>query len=385
MNFATTPEDEAFRSELRALLRDNPPPRLARDRLERLEQQKGWAALLADAGYAAPAWPRRWGGMELPLAQQVIYHEEMAKVAAPPHPSPRAHMIVGPTIIRHGSDAQRERFLRPMLDGSEVWCQGFSEPDAGSDLPSLATKAERDGDHYVVTGTKIWTSRADLADWIFALVRTGPPGSRERGISYLLIDLRSPDITITPIKDLAGGKHFCQVHFDGVRVPVDNRVGKENEGWPLVRTSLGHERSTAYVPGSMRYRRIVDELHTLARQTGRADEPLVRQALARMETGVRLLRLNGMRVVSSVLATGEPGPTSSIMRLSYSLFEKDLHAVALDLLGTYGLLGHTASDLERARTRWIWGYLKTRASTIGAGTAEIQRNTIAEQVLGLPR
>jgi alkylation response protein AidB-like acyl-CoA dehydrogenase len=372
-----------FRDEIRAFLQANDPGRGPRDAMERLDWQRQWAALLVDQGFAAPSWPKQWGGMDLPLADQVIYHEEFAKVRRPAHPG-SGIFVVGPTIIKHGTDEQRQRFLRPGLRGDIIWVQGFSEPEAGSDLPSLRTRAERDGDDYIVSGQKIWITNARNADWLFALVRTGSPESRQHGISYLLIDMASPGVTVRPLRDMTGGSSFCEIFLDQVRVPVSNRVGEESEGWKIARTSLGHERSTAGVAQGMRYRRIVDELRALARELGRTKDPRVRQLLAGIEIDVRLIILNNTRTLSSALAGSDPGPVSSIGRLMFTEFEKRLHELAVDLIGAPAMLAATDPHSVQ-RGRWVTGFLATRASTIGAGTAEIQRNTIAEQVLGLPR
>jgi len=374
---------ESFRRRLREFLQANDPGPAPKDPAQRLQWQRDWAALLVDEGFAAPAWPREWGGMDLPLADQVVYHEEFAKVKRPPHPGPGI-WVVGPTIIKHGTDEQRRRFLRPGLRGDIIWVQGFSEPEAGSDLPSLRTRAVRDGDHYVVSGQKIWITNARNGDWLFALVRTGTAESRQHGISYLLIDMSSPGVTVRPLRDMTGGTSFGEIFLDEVRVPVENRVGPENGGWKIARTSLGHERSTAGVAQGMRYRRIVDELHALARELNRADDPRVRQQLAAIEIEVRLLILNNTRILNTVLAGCDPGPVSSIGRLAFTEFEKRLHELAVDLIGAPAMLAPRDPHSVQ-RGRWVTGFLATRASTIGAGTAEIQRNTIAEQVLGLPR
>jgi alkylation response protein AidB-like acyl-CoA dehydrogenase len=376
-----------FRARLAAFLGAHDPGPAPRQPAERLSWQRDWAALLVDEGLAAPSWPRRWGGMELDLADQAIYHEEFGKVRRPAHPGPGI-FVVGPTIIKHGTDEQRERFLRPSLRGDIIWVQGFSEPDAGSDLPSLRTRAERVGDEYsgeyIVSGQKTWTTNARHADWIFTLVRTGTRESRQHGISYLLIDLRSEGVTVRPLRDMTGGSSFCEVFLDDVRVPVSNLVGQENGGWSIARTSLGHERSTAGVSQAMRYRRIVDELHELARQCGRNTDAAMRQRLAATEVEVRLITLNSMRTLASALGGAEPGPVSSIGRLMLAEFEKRLHELAVDVIGAASMLDPRDQHSVQ-KGRWVTGFLATRASTIGAGTAEIQRNTIAEQVLGLPR
>ena len=271
-----------------------------------------------------------------------------------------------------------------MLRGDTVWAQGYSEPEAGSDLPALRTKARREGEEYVVNGQKVWNSSADIADILFTLVRTGPPDSRQDGITYLLIDAHAPGVTVLPLRDLTGDAHFCEIFFDDVRVPVASRIGPENGGWPLVRTSLGHERAAGAMNQAARYRRVLDELIELAHERGATADPLVRDRLADFEIRVTIMRLTGMRTIADIMAKGEPGPASSTARLFIVTFEQELHEFALELLGPYGILGRRDSHAVQ-RGRWVWGFLRTRASTIGAGTAEIQRNTIAEQVLGLPR
>ena len=372
-----------FRDDVRAFLAANDPGPAPKAPDQRRAWQRDWAALLVDEGFAAPSWPTRWGGMDLALADQAIYHEEFAKVRRPSHPG-SGIFVVGPTIITHGTDEQRERFLRPGLRGDTVWVQGYSEPEAGSDLPSLRTRAERDGDDYIVSGQKIWITNARNADWLFALVRTGTQDSRQNGISFLLIDMKSEGVDVRPLRDMTGGSSFCEIFLDSVRVPARNLVGEENGGWRIARTSLGHERSTAGVAQGMRYRRIVDELHQLARELGKSSDSAMRQRLAAIEIDVRLIALNNLRTLNTVLAGAEPGPVSSVGRLMFTEFEKRLHELAVDIIGAAATLG-PADPHSVQRGRWVTGFLATRASTIGAGTAEIQRNTIAEQVLGLPR
>jgi alkylation response protein AidB-like acyl-CoA dehydrogenase len=380
---AGTETDEDFRARLRAFLTDNHPGRGPKDTAERLAWQKGWLATLFDAGYAGPAWPREFGGMDLPFSKQVVYQEEYAR-ARVPGPLATGLGIAGPTVITYGTPEQKERWLRPMLRGDQVWAQAYSEPEAGSDLPALRTTAKRDGDSYVVNGQKVWNTHAEISDVLFTLVRTGAPDSRQKGISYLIIDSRAPGVTIRPLRDLTGGADFTEIFFDDVRVPVADRVGEENDGWKLVRTSLGHERAAGAMNQATRYRRVLDELVELAGERGALADPIVRDRLARFEVDVRIMRYTGMRTISDIIAHGEPGAASSTARLFTTTFEQELHEFAVDLLGDAGVLGRRDPDAVQ-RGRWVWGFLRTRASTIGAGTAEIQRNTIAEQVLGLPR
>jgi alkylation response protein AidB-like acyl-CoA dehydrogenase len=374
---------EAFRHELRGFLADHHPGRRPRDDGDALAWQRGWQASLVDHGWAGPSWPIEFGGMELPFELQVVYHEEIGRAKVPGHLA-TGTFIAAPTIIRYGTPAQRTRWLRPMLRADTIWAQGFSEPDAGSDLPSLRCRAERDGDHYVVTGAKVWSSGAHIATHIFALVRTGTQESRDRGITYLVIDADAPGVTLAPIRDLSGGSHFAEWVFDGVRVPVADRIGDEDGGWPIARTSLGHERAANSLSGATMYRRVVDELIQLARERGLTADPVVRQRLMWAETQVRLAYLGGARQIENIVRNGEPGPISSVSRLGFSLFEQGLHELAIDLLGAHGMLAPRDPDSVQ-RGRWVWGFLRTRASTIGAGTAEIQRNTAADKVLGLPR
>ncbi|MER6956318.1 acyl-CoA dehydrogenase family protein [Streptomyces sp. NPDC000618] len=383
MTMTAVETDEQFRARLRAFLTEQHPGRRPKDPAERLAWQKKWLATLYDAGYAGPSWPREYGGMDLSFTRQVGYQEEYAR-ARVPGPLGTGLGIAAPTLVTYGTTEQKERFLRPMLRGDTVWAQGYSEPEAGSDLPALRTTAHRAGAEYVVNGQKVWTSSADIADILFTLVRTGPPDSRQDGISYLLIDAHAPGVSVRPLRDLTGDAHFCEIFFDDVRVPVTSRIGPENGGWPLVRTSLGHERAAGAMNQAARYRRVLDELIELAHERGATADPLVRDRLADFEIRVTIMRLTGMRTIADIMAKGEPGPVSSTSRLFIATFEQELHEFALELLGPYGILGRRDPHAVQ-RGRWVWGFLRTRASTIGAGTAEIQRNTIAEQVLGLPR
>lgn len=378
----TLPAEE-FRRELRDYLAANHPGRRPRGAEESLAWNRAWLAKIVDDGWAGPSWPVEHGGLDLPFELQVVYHEEVGRAALPSSLGTGTY-IAAPTIVHHGTDEQRARWLRPMLRGDSIWAQGFSETEAGSDLPALRTRAVLDGDHYVVTGTKLWSSAADIATHIFALVRTGSLESRDRGITYLVIDCASPGVSLSPIRDITGGSHFAEWTFAEARVPVANRIGPENGGWPIARTSLGHERAANSLSGATMYRRVVNELIQLARDCGLTADPLVRQRLMWAETQVTLAYLGGARQIENIVRNGEPGPVSSVSRLGFSLFEQKLHELAVDLIGASGMLA-PSDPASIQRGRWVWGFLRTRASTIGAGTAEIQRNTAAEKVLGLPR
>lgn len=376
-------DGDAFRSELQTFLKENHPGKAPKGVADKRRWQSDFLTLLVDSGWGAPSWPKAYGGMDLPFDKQVIYSEEYAKARLPGYPGTGVG-IAAPTIIKHGTEEQRQRWLRPMVTGQECWAQGWSEPESGSDLPSLRTTAVRDGDHYVVNGQKIWSSGADGADRLFCLVRTGTPDSYNKGISYLIVDARAPGVDIRPIRDMSGGTHFCEVFFTDVRVPVSERIGEENDGWSIARTSMGHERAAGVLNQATTYQRIVKELIELARERGISNDPLVRQKLAEAHIRVNLMYVSGARTIASIVATGDPGPTSSVSRLAISTFEQWLHEVAVEIIGAQSMLSQGDRDAVQ-RGRWVWGFLRTRASTIGAGTAEIQRNTAAERVLGLPR
>ncbi|MFD1812611.1 acyl-CoA dehydrogenase family protein [Rhodococcus gannanensis] len=371
-----------WRSRLSTLLDDHrarPRPATSKDRAA---AAVAWQSELVDAGLAAPGWPAAAGGMELSLEDQLDYYRMVSEAGAPKHPCSMS-FIVAPTIVVHGTQEQRDRFLEPLLRADEFWCQGFSEPGAGSDLASLSTRAVRDGDVYRVSGQKIWTTRADRADWMFALVRTGPAGRGTAGITYLLIPMDTPGIEVRPLRDAAGGHHFAEVFFDDVEVPVANRLGEEGEGWSIMRTSLGHERATAFLADEFRYRGTLDKVVRLAVERGYARDPLIGQEIARLETSVRCITANSARALDAVLRGEDPGGVASVNRLVKSEFEQNLHRLALRLTGNAAVLGARTEGVVDCG-RWTYGYLMSRATTIGAGTAEIQRNTIAETVLGLP-
>src|ERR1700722_15855591 len=372
-----------WRSRLEGLLAEHRREQAADSaKPDRIEAARAWHAKLVDNGLAAPGWPKSVGGLELSLEDQLYSSRPPPAGGAPPHPCPLS-FILAPTLIEHGTAAQKERFLGPLLRADEFWCQGFSEPGAGSDLSSLTTRAVRDGDVYRVTGQKVWNTMADRADWMLARVRTGSGDRPSDGITYLLIPMTSPGITVRPLRDISGAAHFAEVFLDDVVVPVENVVGKEGAGWSIMRTSLGHERATAFLADEFKYRRTADRVIGLVVSQGLGDDPLARQDVARLEAGVRTIAANSARALAAVLRGEDPGGVASVNRLVKSEFEQHMHALALRAAGPYAALGSRAPDAVD-NGRWTFGYLMSRATTIGAGTAEIQRNTIAESVLGLP-
>jgi alkylation response protein AidB-like acyl-CoA dehydrogenase len=325
------------------------------------------------------------GGLGLGFAEQLVYHDELSRARVPAPPG-TGQLIAGPAVVRYGTEEQRRRWLPGLLRGDQIWAQGYSEPEAGSDLAAVRTTARRDGSEYVVSGQKIWTSQGQYADVFFTVVRTGSRAARHLGISYLLIDARSPGVTVRPLRDLTGGSAFAEIFFDEVRVPEANRIGPHDGGWPLVRTSLGHERAAGALHQAARYRRVLDELTRLLRERGELDrdDHGVRDRLIDFEVRLDVIRALAQRTIDGILRGDDPGARSSISRLVVTAFEQELHEFAVDALGPAGLL--TREDrMSVEGSRWLTGFLRTRASTIGAGTAEMQRNAIAERILGLPR
>lgn len=374
---------EQFRRRLASFLAEHHPGRAPRgSKRERTDWQRQWSATLFDHGLAGPAWPAEWGGMALDLERQIAYYEEIARARVPGQAG-NGPTIAGPTIIKFGTQEQRERYLRPMLRGDQVWAQGFSEPEAGSDLPALRTTARHEGDAYVVNGQKIWSSHADVADMMITLVRTGTQASHSAGLTYLIVALDTPGIMIRPIRDMAGGRHFCEVFFDNAAVPVVNRVGEENGGWRVARTSLGHERAARALSQATLFRRVFDEFVALLVERGALRDEEARDRVIQLEIRVRVMQLTARRTIDSLRRTGEPGSASSTSRLYQALLEQHLYEVAMELLGPDALLLDQPSGAVQGG-RWVTNYLRSRAATIGTGTAEIQRNIIAESVLGLP-
>ena len=396
MDIALTPEARQLTKELEAWLDDNLPEdfgkawRLPRDPAERVAWLRDWQARLAKDHWVAIHWPTEHGGRAASLEEQVAYHAVMARRRPPMLIGNTGLSLCGPTIITHGSDAQRERFLPPMLTGEEIWCEGFSEPEAGSDLAGLKTRGIVEGDQLVITGQKTWTSAAMIADWMFALVRTDPDAPKRDGISFVLIPMDAAGLDARPIKQISGDAEFCEVFLDEVRVPLDNVVGDLNQGWYVARTTLSHERSTIFVASQMRMTR---QLETIAGVLAKATDPDgsprqarhdLRQRLAQAWIDSQLSRVHGARSFATIAAGHEPGPEAAVTKLFGQESEKRLHELALDACGPAGLLDKGSNEAPDGG-KWILGWLRTRASTIGGGTSEIQRNILAERVLGMPR
>ncbi|WP_406269512.1 acyl-CoA dehydrogenase [Streptomyces sp. NBC_00191] len=375
MDLTYTEEEEAFRARLREWLDLSLPKLPARpDPLDwpgRRAYDTTWQRMLYDAGYADVHW-------DASPTQRLIFLEETERAGAPYVGANFVGLLhAGPTIAAEGTAWQRERWLPPVLRGDEIWCQGFSEPDAGSDLASLRTRAVRDGDDYVVTGSKIWTSHAEVADWCELLVRTDPDAPRHRGISWLAMPMDAPGVTVRPLRTLAGSAEFAEVFLDEVRVPVVNRVGEENDGWRVTMVTLSFERGTAFVGEVVACRRTLGELAAAARAKGTWDDPVLRRRLGRLGAEFRALwRLIQWNVSESQQTGGVPGIGGSVFKLRYSHARQELYEAAAEVLGP------DAFDLDR---QWAADRLSSLSYTIAAGTSQIQRNIVAERILGLPK
>ncbi|EFC80940.1 acyl-CoA dehydrogenase family protein [Parafrankia sp. EUN1f] len=394
MDLTYNEEDEAFRAELRTWLQAEvpahgaPPP--PGDWPARRAYDTAWQRKLHDAGYAGLHWPAAFGGRGAPVTQQLVYLEEYARAGAPYISVNFVGMMhAGPTLIAEGTDAQRAYHLPRILSGEDIWCQGFSEPSAGSDLASLRTSAVRVGDEYIVNGQKIWSTRAHVADYCELLVRTDPDARKHRGISWLILDMRSPGVEVRPMRTIDGESHFCEVFLTDVRVPVANLVGAENDGWRVTNVTLRFERGTAFAQHIITLRTQLRDLVRAARLVPAAgggtawDDPALRAQVGRLEASADGLWRMTQKGIAEAEATGLPAPTGSAVKLRFSELSQELSELAVRVLGRAavgGVQGAGVDGVETARA-----YLWSLQYSIAAGTSQIQRNLIAERILGMPR
>jgi len=382
-------EDEAFRAELRAWFESHYPRFVAAwpqaPDPNALDWRRAWEDYVCQAGWSGLGWPLAYGGKAWSLTRQAIFHEEQARIGAPLGVNLIGHGILAPTLIHFASEAQKQRYLPGILSNREVWCQGYSEPGAGSDLAALTTRAERRGDHYLLNGHKIWTSFAHIADFCFVLARTDPAAQRHKGISFLLVDMKSPGVRVQPIRQITGEADFNEVFFEDVRVPLDALVGEENGGWRLAMAAASFERGTYFIPRQVRFAQEVKALQRLAIDTGADRDAHLRREVTRLALDSHLLRLKGLRALTLALRGGPPGAEGSATKLHWSEAHQRLTSTAAELLGERALAGPAPGGHDPAAALWAREFLWTRAETILAGTSEVQRNILAEQMLGLPR
>jgi alkylation response protein AidB-like acyl-CoA dehydrogenase len=385
--------EEAFRAEVREwlerVLPGLPPAPSVHDWPGRRRYDTDWQRMLYDAGFAGIDWPKELGGRGATPTEHLVFLEETARAHAPYVGVNFVGLLhAGPTLIAEASPEQQRRYLPPILRGEEVWCQGFSEPQAGSDLASLRTRAERDGDHYVVSGQKIWTSHAEVSDFCELLVRTDPDAPKHRGITWLVMPMETPGIEIRPLRTIGGSTEFSEVFLDEARVPVANRVGEENDGWRVAMVTFSFERGTAFVSELLETMQTVNQLAGLARKVTRSsatawDDAGLRREVARIAADLDALWALTRRNVSQAARSGVPGPGGSVFKLHFSEVCQRLGDVAMRLLDRASL---SAEDLDGLPARsLVGGYIHSLSLTIAAGTSQIQRNIVAERILGLPK
>jgi alkylation response protein AidB-like acyl-CoA dehydrogenase len=375
-----TPDEATFRSEVKAWIEANLPDELHGGRLgERRFEQLGrdWSRRLHDAGYAGLTWPKEYGGAGAPYSYQAILLEEFALAEAPQHIGVIGLGMAGPTIMAHGTEEQKSRYLAKILSADEIWCQGFSEPGAGSDLASVRTRADlRDG-NFVLNGQKVWSSFAHLADWCILVARSDPESERHAGLTYLIVDMNAPGVDVRPLRQITGEAEFNEIFFTDVEVPSENVVGEIGDGWAVAMTTLLHERGTLGFALTGALDVAVRKLIALARNRG-VDDPGLLDRVAREWIELQALKLTNYRALSQLMKTGIPGPEGSVAKLHWSESNQRLTKLALEILGP-------EAQVVDSDGAWQYQQLRSRGNTIEAGTSEILRNIIAERVLGLPR
>ena len=386
MDFRDTPDEAEFRAGLRAWLaqalpadwQERPP------HVGRWDEAvaKDWARKLYEAGYAGITWPKEYGGQGQPYTYQGIFLEETARAGAPDHIGVIGLGMAGPTITAWGSEEQKQRHLAKILSGEEIWCQGFSEPGSGSDLAGARTTAVLDGDEWIVNGQKVWSSYAHIADWCILVVRTDPAAAKHAGLSYLLVDMKSPGVEVRPLRQITGDPEFNEIWFTDVRVPRESMLGQPGDGWKVAMTTLLHERGTLGFALTAGLERAMNRIITTAKETGAADDPVQRDRIARHWVELQALRYTNYRALTTLVKTGVPGPEGSVAKLHWSESNQRLTKLGQELLGERAMLAGEGGYWDGY---WAYQQLRSRGNTIEAGTSEILRGIIAERVLGLPK
>jgi alkylation response protein AidB-like acyl-CoA dehydrogenase len=378
MDLTFNERETAFREELRAWLARNRPAEEPKEGGEDAHYawRRDWQRRLYDAGWAAPAWPAEYGGRGASLTESAIYFEELGRARVPLPANVLGLLLGGPTMMVWGTDEQKERYLAPILSAEEIWCQGFSEPDAGSDLASLKTKAVKDGDEWVVTGQKVWTSGAQYSKWCMLVARTDPDVPKHKGLTYFLMDMEQDAVQVRPLRQITGESEFNELFIEEARIPDANVVGGAGNGWKVALTTLMNERAGLAFGLQVRLKVLLDELTDVARERGLLDEPSVAERLGEMHIRTEILRLTAYRGLTAQMKYGQPGPEGSLTKWMWSDTNQRVTELAAELLGPEALTRDS---------RWSYELLRARGNTIEGGTTEILKNIVAERVLGLPR
>jgi alkylation response protein AidB-like acyl-CoA dehydrogenase len=382
MDLTFSERETAFRDELRAWFADNDPgPEPARGGAAGEEDahfawRRDFQRRLHDAGWAAPHWPREYGGRGATVTESAIFFEELGRARAPLPANVLGILLGGPTLMMWGTDEQKDRFLGPILSGEEIWCQGFSEPDAGSDLAALKTRAVADRDDWVVTGQKVWTSGAQHSKWCMLVARTDPDVPKHKGLTYFLLDMEQPEVQVRPLRQITGESEFNELFIEGAPIPGENVVGGVGNGWKVALTTLMNERAGLAFFLQVLLRRQLDDLIDQAAARGRLDDDVVADRLGALHVKTEVLRLTAYRGLTAIEKYGQPGPEGSLTKWMWSDANQELAQLASDVVGAEGLV---------AGSRWGYELLRARGNSIEGGTTEILKNIVAERVLGLPR
>ena len=377
MDLSLTPEEESFRDELRAWLEENHPGPVPQggDQVQ-FEFERAWQRKLHDAGWAGVSWPKEYGGRGATLIEQAIFGAELARAKAPRPANVLGLVMGGPVVIAHGTEEQKERFLEPILSAEEIWCQGFSEPESGSDLASLKTKAMKENGGWRITGQKVWTTFAHEAKWCMLVACSDGDAPKHKGLTYFLMDMEQDEVEVRPLRQITGEAEFNELFIENAYVPDENVVGGEGNGWMVAITTLMNERAGLGASAALGLSQALGELIDLAKQTGLAEDPIVRDKVARLAIGIEGLRLGAMRALTATMKVGIPGPEGSIAKLQWSSTNQALTELAIEVGGE--------EALERD-SMWAYRYLRSRANSIEGGTSDVLKNIVAERVLGLPK
>ena len=378
MDLTFSDEELAFRDEFRAWLADNPPPpdpgKVADE--ARNAWRAAWQRQLYEGGWAAPGWPAEYGGRGATLTQSAIYFEELGRARVPLPANVLGLLLGGPTLMVWGTDEQKERYLAPILSADEIWCQGFSEPDAGSDLASLKTRAVKDGDDWVVTGQKVWTSAAQYSKWCMLVARTDPDAPKHKGLTYFLMDMEQEEVQVRPLRQITGEAEFNELFIEGARIPDENVVGGVGNGWKVALTTLMNERAGLGFTLQIRLRQLLDDLIAVAGERGLLDDARYADQLAELHARCEAIRLMAWKGLTDAERYGQPGPEGSLVKWLWSDTNQQATQLAADIVGAEALV---------AGTTWSYELLRARGNSIEGGTTEILKNIVAERVLGLPR
>jgi alkylation response protein AidB-like acyl-CoA dehydrogenase len=376
VDLTLSPSEESFRDELRAWLDANHPGREPEGDDAGFAFRRAWQRRLHEGGWAGVSWPTEYGGRGATLVEQAIYNEEIVRAQAPSAANVLGLAMGGPTVIAHGTDEQKRRYLEPILSAEEIWCQGFSEPGSGSDLASVKTRAVRDGDHWLVTGQKVWTTLAHHAKWCMLVARTDADAPKHQGLSYFLMDVEQDAVQVRPLRQITGEAEFNELFMEEARIPDENIVGGEGNGWAVAITTLMHERATLAFGLQIAVKLALGQLIEEAKAGGSASDPQVRDRLAQLYIEAEVLRLNAYRGLTAIMRDGVPGPEGSLGKWQWAEVNQALTELAMDLRGPRAVLYDDT---------WTFRFLRARANSIEGGTTEILKNIVAERVLGLPR